>query len=118
MLHRLTSIPLALMLVTSPAVHAQSGSYDGRWTVVAVTEQGSCDVYRIDLAVNGGRINERGFVISAAGQVDKSGRVSLTVAGAGEQLGATGRLAGADGSGRWSAPGRQCSGRWTASRKA
>ncbi len=110
----LTALIAGVSLAGAPA-HA--ASYDGQWSVVVVTEQGSCDVYRWDLGVAGGKINERGIVAQANGQVDRRGLVNVTFSRGSDQLAATGTLSGLDGSGRWSLPSRQCSGRWKAEKK-
>ncbi|MDB5594895.1 MAG: hypothetical protein JWM36_1856 [Hyphomicrobiales bacterium] len=110
----LGSVAIAL---TVPGL-AQAASYDGKWAIVVVTEAGNCDVYRWDLGVNDGKIEERGFIAQAKGQIDPRGRVNVTFTSGSDALGATGTLSGADGSGRWTSPTKQCSGHWTAKKRA
>ena len=99
-----------------PAIAADS--YDGTWSVELRTEKGSCDASRsARLGVQGGRIEEAGFVVSANGTVDARGRVSVNVSGGGDMLAAKGVLAKSAGSGTWASPSRGCSGRWSASRE-
>jgi hypothetical protein len=103
-------------LNTLPATAA--GSYDGKWSVSVVTEQGACDAYRWDLGIAGNRIDERGLLAQASGHVDPRGAVSVTFTRGSDQLAATGVLSGLDGSGRWNLPNRQCSGRWKAEKRS
>lgn len=97
---------------------AAASGYDGKWSVSVVTEQGSCDAYRWDLGIAGGRIEERGLLAQASGQVDPRGSVRVVFTRGSDQLAATGLLTSADGSGRWNLPSRQCSGRWRAEKRS
>jgi hypothetical protein len=100
------------LVQASPA--SAAASHDGKWSVSVVTEQGACDAYRWDLGIAGGRIDERGFLAQASGQVDKRGVVNVVFTRGSDQLAATGVLNAVDGSGKWNLPNRQCSGRWKA----
>ena len=104
-----------IALQTLPAA---ASSYDGKWSVSVVTEQGSCDAYKWDLGIAGGRIDEHGFIAQASGRVDQRGGVNLVFTRGSDQLAATGVLTGLDGSGRWTLPSRQCSGRWKAEKRS
>lgn len=97
---------------------ALASTYDGKWSVSVVTEKGSCDAYRWDLGIAGGRINERGLIAQANGRVDQRGVVNVTFTRGSDQLAATGTLTDGDGSGRWDLPSRQCSGRWKAEKRS
>jgi hypothetical protein len=96
---------------------AFASGYDGKWSVSVVTEKGSCDAYRWDLGIAGGRIDERGLLAQASGQVDQRGAVRVVFTRGSDQLAATGMLTNLDGSGRWNLPNRQCSGRWSAEKR-
>src|SRR3954453_14863427 len=100
------------------AAPAAASGYDGKWSVSVVTEKGSCDAYRWDLGIADGRINERGLLAQASGQVDQRGAVRVVFSRGADQLAATGTLTNLDGSGRWNLPNRQCSGRWSAEKRS
>src|SRR3954447_10062868 len=56
-------------------VPAEAGNYDGQWTVELSTQQGQCALsYRGTINVAGGRINEGGMFVQAAGLVEPSGK--------------------------------------------
>lgn len=100
------------------SVPALAENFDGKWAVQMKTEKGSCDpAVSTTLGVQGGRIEEAGLIISARGTVDARGQVSVQVSGGGDTMAARGVLARNAGSGTWTSPSRQCSGRWSASRE-
>jgi hypothetical protein len=105
-----------LVATTSPSV-AQS-VHDGRWSVVVITEQGACDVYRWEFDVRRGQISPtRDAVATAAGGISPRGEVKVTFTRGSDTLSAAGAVTGAYGRGRWSSPTRQCSGRWQAEKR-
>ena len=111
----LAALVAGTTLATLPA---QAGNYDGTWSVSVVTEQGSCDAYRWNLGIAGGRIDERGLLAQATGKVDPRGMVHVTFTRGSDQLAASGVLTGLDGSGSWNLPSRQCSGHWKAEKRS
>ena len=98
---------------------AGSASYDGRWSVEVVTEQGPCDrAYRWSLGIRSGRITDIGDnVAEASGNITPNGRVNVTLTRGSDALKATGALSGESGQGTWRAPTRQCTGRWRAEKR-
>ena len=98
---------------------AGSASYDGRWSVEVITEQGPCDrAYRWSLGIRGGRITDIGDnVAEASGNIPPNGRVNVTLTRGSDALKATGALSGEGGQGTWRAPTRQCTGRWRAEKR-
>ncbi|MDB5642815.1 MAG: hypothetical protein JWN07_2132 [Hyphomicrobiales bacterium] len=112
----LAALVSAAALNAAPAV-AASG-YDGQWSVSVVTEQGDCDAQSLDLGIADGRIEERGLLSQASGAVDPRGAVQVVFTRGSDQLAATGILTNLDGSGRWTSPTRQCSGRWKAQKRS
>src|SRR5689334_14818402 len=103
-LKRILLPTLALLAATVPgsARPAQSG-FDGRWSVVIVTDAGSCDrSYRYALVASRGRISyagDSGVVVS--GGVDPRGRVSVSLRYGAAAAQGNGRLSASGGAGRW-----------------
>ena len=102
------------LLTTLPT---EAGNYDGQWSVQLSTDQGGCALnYQGTLSVAGGRIQDSGLFVQAAGTVDPSGRVSIRITRGADALAAAGKLQGEAGGGQWHLPSQQCSGRWRAAR--
>lgn len=111
---------LGAALLSSVAV-ARTASFDGNWTVLVITESGSCDrAYRYGVNVENGAVRYRGESdVAVSGRVGNDGRVTVSI-GRGEQRArGTGRLSDGSGSGTWSgnSASSRCSGRWEAERR-
>ncbi len=122
-LKRLSLPALALLAATLPAsAKPTQSSFDGRWSVVIVTDAGTCDAsYRYGLVVSGGRLSyagDSGVIIS--GGVDPHGRVSVSLRYGEAAAQGSGRLSGTGGAGRWqgASSGARCSGHWLAERRS
>jgi hypothetical protein len=116
----LAAAALGAALLSSVAV-ARTSDYDGNWTVLVITESGSCDrAYRYGVNVENGAVRYRGEAgVAVSGRVENDGRVTVSI-GRGEQRAqGTGRLSGESGSGTWSgsSSSSQCRGRWEAERR-
>jgi hypothetical protein len=102
-------------------VYARSRAYDGLWSVSIRTKSGPCDAaYRYPARIVGGQIRqaENDFSYQISGAVVSSGAIAVTVSkGLGSAVG-YGHLHGAIGYGRWTTSGNQCSGTWSAMRRA
>ncbi len=113
---------LAFLAATAPgsARPTQSG-FDGRWSVVIMTDAGTCDAsYRYGLVVAGGRISYEGNTgVIMSGAVDPRGRVSVSLRYGDSAAQGSGRLSRSTGGGRWqgASSGARCSGRWMAERR-
>jgi len=115
----------ALMLATTLPAGARTPSaqmsFDGAWSVLIVTDYGSCDrAYRYGVRISNGRVlNEGGSGVDIFGQVSPRGQVSVRVRQGDQQASGTGRLSEASGGGRWSgaSPSQQCGGHWVAERR-
>ena len=84
---------------------ASPNAYDGRWSVMVITEQGACDrASRLSLGISNGRIEMADAMAAAAGTVDKRGRVAVRVMQGADVLAASGSLGAGSGSGKWRAP--------------
>lgn len=105
----------AIMGATPQAMSAPS--YDGLWSVVIVTETGTCDrAYRYPIRISNGTLinaGEDAFVIS--GKVSANGSVSVRVSHGEKHAMGSGRLSGNAGAGSWK--GGDCAGTWEAERR-
>jgi hypothetical protein len=103
------------------APRAANMNFDGPWSVVVITEQGTCDrAYRYGVEIQNGRVFYRGGAgVNIFGQVSPRGQVSVQVQQGDQQAVGTGRLTEVSGGGRWSgtSPSQQCAGHWTAERR-
>jgi hypothetical protein len=92
--------------------------YDGLWSVSIVTEKGACDRgYRYPIRISNGLLanaGDAGFTIT--GKVAPTGAITVTVSHGSSSATGSGRLAGDIGEGLWT--GGECSGTWTAERRA
>jgi hypothetical protein len=117
----LAAVALGAALLSSSSSVARTASFDGNWTVLVITETGSCDrAYRYGVNVENGAVHYRGEAgVAVSGRVENDGRVTVSI-GRGEQRAqGTGRLSGESGSGTWSgtSSASQCRGRWEAERR-
>jgi hypothetical protein len=120
-------LPLAtLALLAATAVPAGSApmattkaSFDGGWSVLIVTEKGTCDrAYRYPVKIQNGAVGYAGSAsFTVSGKVGENGAVTVTVARGNQSATGTGRMSSNDGSGTWKAASGECSGTWTAERR-
>lgn len=105
--------------VTAPKAAAVATPFDGNWSVLIVTEKGSCDkAYQYPVVIREGAVlygGKSGF--SVEGRVDAKGAVRVRIAYGGQAADGVGRLALKSGSGTWTA-GTACNGRWKAERRS
>lgn len=106
----------AVLGVAGPA--ASTPSYDGLWSVVIVTEKGTCDrSYRYPIRIsNGSLINAGDSAISITGNVRDNGSITVTVNDGSKNATGSGRLSGMAGAGSWR--GGDCAGIWEAERRS
>jgi len=97
------------------------GGYDGNWSVLIVTNSGSCDrAYRYGVAIRGGRVIYEGSAgVNVDGRVSGNGAVSVRLWAGSSSASGVGRLSRDYGSGSWRGAGSNssCSGTWTAERR-
>ncbi len=116
----------ALAFLAATAVPAGSApiatkaSFDGGWSVLIVTEKGTCDrAYRYPVKIQNGAVGYAGSAsFTVSGQVGDNGAVTVMVARGNQSATGTGVLSGSDGAGRWTAGSGECSGTWTAERRS
>ena len=97
---------------------ASGSSYDGTWSVAVYTLRGDCGSIRAALRIIGGRVYSEDQNYQSSGSVGANGVIRVTVAGAGRSASGSGRLTNNSGAGRWSSSAGECSGSWSASRRA
>ena len=115
----LAVVALAGSFWAAPAAMARM-SFDGRWSVLIVTDAGTCDrAYRYALNIVDGRVTYDDPSFDVSGHVDARGRVSVSVSAGGERATGTGVLSGDSGRGLWRGHSATstCSGYWEAQRR-
>jgi hypothetical protein len=115
------AILAASTLPASPApIAATKTSFDGAWSVLIVTEKGTCDrAYRYPVKIENGSVGYAGSAsFSVSGKVGDNGAVTVTVSRGSQSAKGTGRMSGSDGAGTWTAGSGDCSGTWTAERRS
>ena len=105
--------------VSSAPMGAARPNFDGNWSVLIVTEQGTCDrAYRYPVRISGGSVGYAGQAsFNVSGRVGGNGAVTVTVSRGSQSATGSGVLSSTDGSGRWRAASGECSGSWTAERR-
>ena len=122
MLRPISMLPLLASVVLAGAqAGAHAAVFDGTWSVLVITEKGTCDrAYRYAVEVSGGKVRFAGTEsINLSGSVDRSGRVRVSISRGSQSAAGTGRLTDSTGSGTWRGHSSQaeCSGRWEAERR-
>src|SRR5215469_10027507 len=109
-----TSI-VASVLTAAPA--AAAPNFDGAWSVVIVTDKGTCDrSYRYPVRISGGEVlNDGPSLVNVSGKVANNGAVKVLVSAGDKSATGVGKLSALTGGGSWS--GSECSGRWQAERR-
>jgi hypothetical protein len=106
--------------VPASAAPAPKSTFDGQWSVLIVTQKGTCDrAYRYPVRISNGSVGyagENSFNVS--GKVGDNGTVTVTVSRGSQSATGQGRLSATDGSGMWTAGSGECSGTWTAERRS
>jgi len=104
---------------SSAPISAAKQGFDGNWSVLIVTEKGSCDrAYRYPVRISAGSVGYAGQAsFNVSGRVGAGGAVTVTVSRGDQSATGSGTLSSSDGSGRWRSAGGECSGSWTAERR-
>jgi hypothetical protein len=121
-----TVLSAAAMLVSmaipagSAPIAAGRVNFDGAWSVLIVTQKGTCDrAYRYPVQIQNGLVGYAGSAsFTVSGKVGDAGAVTVTVARGSQSATGTGRMSATDGSGTWTAASGECSGTWTAERRS
>src|SRR5689334_22816782 len=94
----------ASALPASPApISAGKQSFDGSWSVLIVTEKGTCDrAYRYPVRISNGSVGYAGQAsFNVSGSVGSSGSVTVIVSKGNQSARGSGQLSASDGSGHW-----------------
>jgi hypothetical protein len=121
-----TMVAAAAMLASmaipagSAPIAAAKASFDGAWSVLIVTQKGTCDrAYRYPVQIQNGLVGYAGSAsFTVSGKVGDAGAVTVTVARGSQSATGTGHMSASDGSGTWVAASGECSGTWTAERRS
>jgi hypothetical protein len=98
---------------------ARPSAFDGNWSVVIHTRQGDCGAsLRYSLRIVGGQVQSNEQNYRAAGAVSPNGAIRVVVAEGERSASGAGRLVRNAGSGLWRTDRGECSGDWTAERRA
>jgi hypothetical protein len=111
---------LAATAVPASAPATAKSNFDGQWSVLIVTQKGTCDrAYRYPVKIDNGSVGYAGTAsFTVSGKVGDNGAVTVLVARGNQSAKGQGRLSGRDGSGVWTAGSGDCSGTWTAERRS
>ena len=110
----------ALAACLAGSVTASAAPFDGAWSVLIVTQQGTCDTYRYAVRIEDGKVKlAEEAPVNLSGTVEGGGAVRASVSRGNQRADGTGRLSGSNGSGSWkgSAQSSACSGRWEAEKR-
>ena len=113
------AIVFASAVPASAPAFARSG-FDGHWSVLIVTQKGTCDrAYRYPVKIDNGSVGYAGEAsFNVSGKVGANGAVTVVVSRGSTSAKGTGRMSSTDGSGIWTAGSGDCSGTWTAERRS
>ena len=111
---------LAAAPASSGTIAASRATFDGQWSVLIVTQKGTCDrAYRYPLKIENGSVGYAGEAsFNVAGKVGANGTITVTVSKGDKSAKGTGRMSATDGAGIWIAGSGDCSGTWTAERRS
>jgi hypothetical protein len=100
---------------------ASVASVDGLWSVLIITEQGTCDRgYRYAVRIKNGSVGHGDPSNSSfriAGRVGAGGAINVSVSRGTQSANGSGRISRNGGSGRWRSAKGECSGTWQAERR-
>ena len=111
---------LAATAVPASAPASAKSNYDGHWSVLIVTQKGTCDrAYRYPVKIENGSVGYAGEAsFNVSGKVGDNGAMTVMVSRGNKSAKGTGRMSATDGSGIWTAGSGDCSGTWTAERRS
>ena len=116
----LTAALLAAAIVPASPAPAGKPNFDGAWSVLIVTEKGTCDrAYRYPIKIENGAVGYAGTAsFNISGSVGNNGAVTVTVSRGNQSANGSGRMSSTDGTGRWQTASGECSGTWSAERRS
>lgn len=115
----LATLVLGFACTPTNAAHRGGGSaYDGTWSVAIYTLRGDCGSVRVAAQIVGGRVYSKDQSYQANGAVGDNGVIRVNVASGELSASGSGRLTHNSGAGRWRSSRGDCSGSWSAARRA
>ncbi len=123
-MHRLLiGFVLAVSIASISNTTFAQQSFDGRWTIEAIPEKGSCKrAHQYAVVIENGTIrnsSSRSMKANIAGGLEAGGRVRGSVQRHRTRVDVTGSLSERSGTGAWTTAGRvNCSGRWNAEKRS
>jgi hypothetical protein len=117
----LSTLAILLRFASTPSDAARrigGSAYDGTWSVAIYTLRGACGSVRVAVRIVGGHVYSADQSYQSNGAVGANGVVRVTVSGFGRSASGSGRLSHNSGAGRWRSSRGECSGSWSASRRA
>ncbi len=112
---------LVLTGIASVGTASARTVYDGAWSVLIVTKNGSCDPsYRYGVLIDNGMVTyEGGGLITMQGRVTPKGAVRVIVQAGSQWADGSGKMTRNRGGGIWKGQGTStaCSGTWLAERR-
>ena len=115
------TLATALLLVCSPTNAARRvgvSPYDGTWSVVIYTLRGDCGSVRVAAQIVGGCVYSKDQSYQANGAVGANGVIRVSVVSGRLSASGSGRLSPNSGAVSWRSSRGECSGSWSASRRA
>jgi hypothetical protein len=103
---------------TNAARRVGGSPYDGTWSVAIYTLRGDCGSVRVAARIVGGRVYSQDQSYQSNGVVGANGAIRVSVAVFGRFASGSGRLSHNSGTGRWRSSRGECSGSWSATRRA
>jgi RNA polymerase sigma factor (sigma-70 family) len=119
-LARLSQVAALVGLGLVPAQSAPLNQFDGRWSILVVTDRGDCSIYRYGVIVDHGRARYAGTAdFTIDGSIAPNGTVRARISRGSNHADVRGRVGQGTGSGLWHTAGSyDCSGHWTAEHRA
>ena len=119
-----SALILAAYSIAATAIATSSAgaaTHDGNWSVLVITEKGTCDkAFRYNVGVAGGQVRYQGdTAVNFNGTVAPNGAVKVNIRLGEQGANGTGRLSATSGAGTWRGVGSagECTGRWEAERR-
>jgi hypothetical protein len=114
----LATLAVGFACTPTNAAHRGGSTYDGTWSVAIYTLRGDCGSVRVAAQIVGGRVYSKDQSYQANGAVGANGVIRVSVASGRLSASGSGRLSQSSGAGQWRSSTGECSGSWSASRRA
>jgi hypothetical protein len=115
------TLAAVLLLASTPSNAARrlgGSAYDGTWSVAIYMLRGDCGSVRVAAQIVGGRVYSKDQSYQANGAVGANGVIRVSVASGRLSASGSGGLWRNSGAGSWRSSRGECSGSWSATRRA